>query len=194
MIDLNILKSYRRNSVDYNETMRLRHQISIAKHERNPFFLNFNEFDQILRWKLRNQYGRQKALRNGNTESIIESITLLAFRITHTDKNYELELRLNLLTTIRGVGIGVASAILALCYPGEYAVVDFRGWRQIFGTEKSFFTINDYVQYLKEIKKLARTLNWLPQEVDLAIWEYDRVRNQTSINKKLFNNEPNIRK
>ncbi len=44
----------------------------------------------------------------------------------------------------------------------------------MFGVEKRNFSINDYKRYLKEIKRLAAELGWLPQEVDLAIWEYDR--------------------
>jgi len=113
-------------------------------------------------------------LRSKNTEDIIRDITCLAFNISHEDEDYELELRLRLLTALRGVEIPVASAVLALCYPEQYAVIDFRVWRQIFGVEKRNFSINDYKRYLKEIKRLAAELGWLPQEVDLVIWEYDR--------------------
>lgn len=56
----------------------------------------------------------------------------------------------------------------------DFDETDFRGWRQIFGVKKQYFTLNNYKRYLKEVKRLATKLGWLPQEVDLAIWEYDR--------------------
>ena len=174
MINADVIRVYRRTAADFDEAEQLKEHLHSLKQVRNPFYLDLNDFDRILRWKLRQQYARQKSLRSKNTEGIIKDITCLAFNISHEDEDYELEFRLRLLTTLRGVGIPVASAVLALCYPEQYAVIDFRGWRQIFGVEKRNFSINDYKRYLKEIKILAAELGWLPQEVDLAIWEYDR--------------------
>lgn len=74
-----------------------------------------------------------------------------------------------------GVGVPVASAVLALVFPEKYAVIDFRGWRQVFGEERTTFSVSDYRRYLREIRRLALELEWCVQEVDLAIWEYDRI-------------------
>ena len=177
MIEPNVIRPYR-NAVDFDETEQLKQHLHSLKQIRKPFYLDLNDFDRILRWKLRGQYGRQRSLRSKNTEEIIQKITSLALNISHENKDYELELRFKLLTVLRGVGIPVASAILALCFPEQYAVIDFRGWRQVFGMEKSYFTLNDYKRYLKEVKMLATELGWLPQEVDSAIWEYDRQKNR----------------
>jgi hypothetical protein len=178
MIDANVIRAYRGTAVDFDETEQLKKHLHSVKQIRNPFYLDHNDFKEILRWKLRQQYGRGKGLRSKNTEEIIKKITSLALNISHEDKDYELELRFKLLTTLRGVGVPVASAILALCFPEQYAVIDFRGWRQVFGAEKRSFTLNDYKRYLKEVKRLATELEWLPQEVDLAIWEYDRQKSR----------------
>lgn len=174
MINANVIKPFRRNAVDFGETEQLKKHLHLAKQIRNPFYLDLNDFDRILRWKLRQQYGRQEGLRRENTEEIIKKVTSLALNISHEDKEYELELRFKILMALRGVQVPVASAIFSLCFPEQYAVIDFRGWCQIFGEEKRYFTLNDYKRYLKEIKRLATGLGWLPQEVDLAIWEYDR--------------------
>jgi hypothetical protein len=72
------------------------------------------------------------------------------------------------------VGVPVASAVLALVFPEEYAVIDFRGWRQLFDEEKTVFFTPDYKKYMREIRRLANELGWHAQEVDHAIWEYDR--------------------
>jgi len=137
-------------------------------------FLTAAEFDEILKWKLRRQYGRQCSLRAANTDEVIRVVTGLALTIAHNDKDYELELRVGILCALRGVGVPVASAVLALVYPDEYAVIDFRGWRQVFDEEPTGFSISGYKRYMQEVRRLSQELGWPAQEVDLAIWEYDR--------------------
>jgi hypothetical protein len=167
------------SAVDFGDAEALKSKLAKLRAQRHPFFLTASDFDDILRWKLRQQYGRQRGLRGLNTGEIVRSITGLAFTITHHDKDYELELRVAVLCALRGVGVPVASAILALTLPEEYAVIDFRGWRQVFDEYKTTFSIPDYKKYLHEIHQLAAELGWAAQEVDLAIWEYDRRQSQT---------------
>ncbi|NQS90632.1 hypothetical protein HQ584_12685 [Patescibacteria group bacterium] len=174
MIDAKSLKPYRKAAEDYEKTEEIKNYIQSLKDTRDPFYLNSEEFDRILRWKLRQQYERQKKIRSKNTDDLIRAVTSIALTISHDDEDYKLDLRFKLLMVLRGVGVPVASAILALCFPEKYAVIDFRGWRQFFGEDKRYFSIKDYKKYMKEIKRLANELGWLPQEVDLAIWEYDR--------------------
>ena len=168
------IESLRTSSDDFCITQRLKSKFARLRVERCPFFLTAAEFNQILKWKLRSQYGRQRARRTANTDEVIRAITGFALTITHEDKDYELELRLGMLCTLRGVGVPVASAVLALVFPDKYTVIDFRGWRQVFEEERSAFSISQYKRYLCKVRRLAQELNWLVQEVDLAIWEYDR--------------------
>ena len=102
-------------------------------------------------------------------------ITKAAFAITHVDPNYETVLKLKILSTLTGVATRVASAILTLCYPEQFAVIDFRNWRQINGFEKSetSYTPNDYLDYLHKIRQYAQKYDVTPQEMDLAIWQKD---------------------
>jgi len=179
MITASQIAPYRTASPDYPETERLKNLFRRLRSKRQPFFLTLDEFDQILRWKLRNQYNRQHNRRLANTDEVIRAVTSLALTIMHEDRDYEVELRLNLLCALRGVGISVASAVLALVFPKKYAVIDYRGWRQIFLEKKNGFTINQYKKYLLEIRRLAEELDWDPQEVDLAIWKYDRRHSST---------------
>lgn len=176
MITASQIAHLRTSSDDKAE--RLKTQFAQLRAERRPFFLTAAEFEEILKWKLRRQYGRQRALRAGNTDEVIRAVTSLALTITHNDKDYELELRVGILWALRGVGVPVASAVLALVYPDDYAVIDFRSWRQIFSKDKertSFsFSISNYKQYMQEIRRLSQELGWTPQEVDLAIWQYDK--------------------
>lgn len=175
MITAELIVPFRFSSDDYVLTEQIKSHLAQARRERQPFFLTLAEFDEILHWKLRGQYERQREWRRPNTDDVIRIVTRAALSVTHDDPDYEIELRTGVLCTLRGVGIPVASAVFALAFPEKYAVIDFRGWRQVFDELKSTFSIADYKRYMREIRTLARELGWLPQEVDLAIWEYDRV-------------------
>jgi thermostable 8-oxoguanine DNA glycosylase len=165
---------FRRASDDYDETERLKSQFACLRQQRQPFYLTASEFEEILKWKLRGQLGRQRKVRAANTDEIIRAVTGLALTITHSDKEYELELRVRLLCALRGVAVPVASAVLALVFPEDYAVIDFRGWRQVFAESRTTFSIPDYKKYTQEVRRLSKELGWPVQEVDLAIWEYDK--------------------
>jgi len=90
----------------------------------------------------------------------------------------KLELRVGILCTLRGVGAPIASAVLALVFPEKYAVIDFRGWRQVFGAERRHGSLANYKRYLRDARRLALELGWPIQEVDLVIWHNDTIHNQ----------------
>ena len=169
------LVPHRTSSDDYTLTEHLKVHFAQMKQERRPMYLTLDELDRVLQWKLRGQYGRQRDRRKANTDDVIRVVTGAALSIEHPDKDYEIELRFGILCALRGVGVPVASAILALVFPERFAVIDFRGWRQVFGEEKTVFSVSDYKRYLPKIQNLAQELGWPVQEVDLAIWEYDRI-------------------
>lgn len=176
MVEASVLVPYRNGPEDYADTEELKGKLKRLRAERKPFYLSASELDEILRWKLRGQYGRGEALRVGNTDEVVRAVTTGALSISHDDLDYLLDLRVNILCAIRGMGVPVASAVLALVFPEDYCVVDFRGWRQVFGEDKRTFSLRDYKRYLNEIRKLQAELpGWSVQEIDGAIWEKDRV-------------------
>ncbi len=174
MITVDQIKDLREAASGFEKTKLLKIKLAGLRQERQPLFLTAEEFDEILQWKLDTQYGRRKAHRIKNTDEIIRAVTGLALNITHEDEDYELELRIDILSSLRGVATPVASAVLTIVYPEKYAVIDFRNWRQIFGVRKNSFSVGDYKRYMKEMRRLAKELDWSIQEVDQAIWEYDR--------------------
>lgn len=165
---------YKNNYDDYETTQRLLSLFKTLKAERLPFYLTAQEFDLILRWKLRGQYGRGVGVRSQNTDNIIRTITESVFKIKHDNDNYETKMRIDILSIIPGVSIPVASAILTLVEPTKYTVIDFRVWRAMFDEDKKLFSYNEYARYRSRVVAFADELDWTPQEVDAAIWEYDR--------------------
>ena len=92
MITASDIEPLRASSSDFAETERLKAKFAELASRRQPLFLTAGDFDQILKWKLRSQYGRQRARRAANTDQIIRAVTQLALSITHPDKDYEFEL------------------------------------------------------------------------------------------------------
>lgn len=133
MIDIKNLKSYYNVSEDFRKTKNLILKIYELKKIRKPFYLERANFEEILKWKLRNQYGRKKRYRDKRlSDDIIKKITSLALNLDHENEEFEIEYRLKLLSVLPGVDIPVASSILTLCFPEKYGVLDFRVWRTLF--------------------------------------------------------------
>ena len=80
----------------------------------------------------------------------------------------ELRIRTGVLTALPGVGVPVASAILALVDPETYGVLDFRAWRQVFPKKRVDYSVSGYLRYMQKIWPLVDELQWTAQEVDLA--------------------------
>jgi len=176
MIKAHDLQRLRTASPDYAETEALKAEFRERRLGRTPFFLTGAELDRVFQWKLRGQYGRQSARRMRNSEDAYHAVTEAVFKVVNPQFEYECMIRLGLLSVLPGVGVPVASAVLALTEPQQYCVVDFRGWRTVFGEERQSFSIADYLRYGAEVARLAADLGWPVQEADLAIWEYDRRR------------------
>jgi len=161
---------------DNQKTKNLIFEFSKLKNDRKEFYLQLTELEKILEWKLIGQYYRLKVIREiNNTNENVIAITKAAFSITHVDKDIETKIRLKLLTVLSGVEIAVASAILTICFPEKYAVIDFRNWRQMYKAQekKTNHSPNDYLIYLSEIKIMAENYGFSTQEIDIAIWQKD---------------------
>jgi len=139
--------------------------------ERHPFFLTGEELNRVFRWKLRGQHERTAAQRARNTEAAYRAVSLAVFQIVGLDLEYESVVRLGLLTALTGVGVPIASAVLALAEPQKYCIVDRRGWRALFGKEKESFSPVDYWSYRKAVARLGTEMAWTLQETDIAIRE-----------------------
>ena len=117
--------------------------------------LSRDEFLEICRWKLRDQYGRAARLLESSSQKRIKRITQMALAFKDKDAEFELSGRVKTLSLLPGVGLGVASAILALSFPRKYAPIDPRVWRALFDEERSVFQLADYGRYLDRLSELA---------------------------------------
>jgi thermostable 8-oxoguanine DNA glycosylase len=180
MIKADDIRDLRKASPDYAETEALKAEFRKRREERSPFFLTAEELDRVFHWKLRSQYGRVAGHLAKNSDSEYRAVTKKVFAVVSDVFKDECTVRLKLLVTLHGVGVPIASAILALTEPERYCVIDFRGWRAVFDEERKSFCISHYLKYRNEVARIAADLGWPLQEADLAIWEYDRRRSKRS--------------
>ena len=155
------------------ETNRLLNKFRAKWTDSDSVYLTYSELDEVLKWKLRGQYERTARYRRGLADETVRVVTKAAFGIQLQEKSLELRIRTGVLTGLPGVGVPVASAILALVDPETYGVLDFRAWRQVFPKKKMDDSVSGYLQYMQKIWFLVDELQWTAQEVDLAIWQYD---------------------
>jgi len=177
MITIDDLQPFRTSAPDYAETEALKSRFLALRKTRDPFFLAESEMEEVFRWKLGNQYGRGEELRGTNPAMVYESVTRACFEVRCGSLEYEAKVRIGLLTAVPGIGVPIASAVLALVDPSRYCVIDFRGWRAVFDEDRRSFSIVDYLKYREAVQSLAQDLGWCIQETDLAIWCFDERRN-----------------
>lgn len=177
MISAKVIAPLRGLAPDGDTTEKLKRDFGRLRKERRPFFLGASEFDKILDWKLGSQYGRVSRHRKLLLDTSIPIVTRAAFEVRAAERGETLKIRTGILTALPIVGVPVASAILALVMPEEYGVIDFRGWRQVFGDKRPNFSIPGYLRYMQHVWRLADELSWMPQEVEHAIWYHDRQTN-----------------
>jgi len=127
-------------------------------------------FDRILSWKLRGQRARTEEHRRNVEKQMLNDITACAFKLTHANRECLAAARLKLLSSLPGVGYGVASSMMALVFPEQYGVIDSRVWKVIFDEDRTSFTVPQYLRYMNAVWACAERLRWEPQKVDYFTW------------------------
>jgi len=86
------------------------------------------------------------------------------------------EAKVEVLLPVRGIGISIASAILTVCYPKEFTVLDWRAWEtlqewEVEGLPERYpGKSEEYVQYCQACKRLAEQQNLSLRDLDRALW------------------------
>jgi hypothetical protein len=85
--------------------------------------------------------------------------------------------RMELLTSLRGVGVPMASAILTLVDPKRYGVLDIRAWQLLFAIRSvaanrrgQGFTVAQWLQFLTALRHHARRLGVSARTIEYTLF------------------------
>ena len=130
-------------------------------------YLTKKEFLAVCMWKS----PRPKKRYLENTEEEIKSITKKALSTKFEKRKIEL------LTTLRGVSIPVASAILTIANPKDYGIIDIRVWQLLYFYEEvktkprgAGFNFNNWYSYLMKLRFLAKELNVSVRDIERTLF------------------------
>lgn len=129
------------------------------------------EFLKMCRWK------SPRAVRHYQENSVAEirrvSRAMLA---TRSERR-----RIELLTSLRGVSIPMASAILTLIDPKRYGVIDIRVWQLLFQIKSVKpnprgvgFTFKNWYHYLSKLRSHAREFGVPVRTVEYTLFKCHR--------------------
>lgn len=148
------LAAKRSRDGDLAATERLKARLARARDKRVPFYLTREEFLEICRWKLGEQYSRSSRALESSSAKRVKRVSELAFAVRDRDPDFELAARLAILRLLPGVGLGIASAILGLCYPKRFAPLDAGVWNAVFGEQPNGLDVAGYRRYLTRLREL----------------------------------------
>jgi hypothetical protein len=167
------LRDVSQSGTAWEEASAVKAGLRRVRDSRDPFYLEPADLAPVLKYKLRQQEQRTIKHRRGWSTEVVAAVTRAAFSVKLTDRETELIVRTGILTSLPGVGVPVASAILAMSEPEKYAIIDFRAWKQLFGGSRRSFSTTDYLVYMREVWSLADRLGWQPQLVDWCLWRLE---------------------
>jgi hypothetical protein len=155
-------------------------QLEAAAYEAGEAIRNgehtLSNIETIVRWKSE----RMVHYLIGNSSEAIRSALALA-----ASSNASTEKAVNALVELRGVDIGIASAILSCIYPERYAVLDYRALEALGHARHD---VRFYAEYNAALTHLAECAIVKPQgdlpaptplhALERALWEWSRTHQE----------------
>ena len=131
--------------------------------------LNAFDFYAIVTWKSNRSISKVK---NGLVTAKLTPPTLMAkVSACASDRDRMVEL-----DKVTGIGVPIASAILTVCYPNRFTILDYRAWEALFHFKMvmSQTMPNDiagyFSIYLPVCRAMAIKQNMTLRELDKAMW------------------------
>lgn len=110
---------------------------------------------EVIKWKFEGFKGRQmKVMRRAElTDDIV--LRRVSKLVLNLDKKYD-EYKIDLFCVFDGIGVAVASTILAFYDPENYGVFDIHVWRELFGKQpKNLHTTSNCLHLINELRKIG---------------------------------------
>jgi len=151
---------------------------SVSPRFRRDGTLNARGFFAIIVWKSnRTKTKIAKGLRHAGTmpEELLHRVSAEGDRLR----------QVQILTSVKGIGLPMASAILTVCYPDEFTVLDYRAWKTLRQMSVPGLpagkptSARAYLQYCEACRQLAKRVGVSLRDLDRALsaksWEEDLI-------------------
>ena len=109
-------------------------------------------------------------------ETALRHITKMALQLSEDLDIYKIKV----LNSLRGLGPARASVILSFYNPSRYGVFNWRVWEQLFPDEGNSYSPEDYVRFLKELRKRSDETGVKVRDIEFALWKLDKESNSHS--------------
>lgn len=127
------------------------------------------DFFAIVTWKS----NRTKTKIKSGLAKCGKSVSSLMYEVSAAAAPEE---KVEALLQIWGIGLALASAILSVCYPEEYTVLDYRAWETLQEAAVEGLPprypqeVEEYLQYCRVCKRLAAERSLPLRDLDRALW------------------------
>jgi hypothetical protein len=122
-----------------------------------------DELRMVTKWKAPRSAGRIET----NSEQYVNEITRFAFQESNE------RARVEVLTTLDGVGWPMASVILHFYHKEPYSILDYRAlWSASLKVSPHQYHFNVWWVYVQFCRKVAERNNVDMRTLDRALWQY----------------------
>lgn len=177
MIKINII-DFEKYLKKYDETTGLYPEklMEIGQKYDNKGYLTKTELYQLAHLNsTRSSYHVKK-----NPADRVKKVTKAAYEL---DDDF---CRLALYTSLMGIGIPTASAVLTSLNSKKHCVIDTRVWASLyhlnyFEKEKESFKADDYLKIINIVRKMASEVDYSPAEIGYALFAYDVINREGNL-------------
>jgi thermostable 8-oxoguanine DNA glycosylase len=127
------------------------------------------DFFAIVTWKANRAKTRvKKGLLDAG-----KSVRQLMKEVSQADSPVD---KVEILCNVKGIGIPIASAILSVCYPTRFTVLDYRAWKTLEQAsvegipEHPPRDAQSYLQYCEACRRFADRMGLSLRRLDHALW------------------------
>lgn len=157
------LKELIKNNLNTPETKEAQDLINLLSDVKEKGFFTKEQFYKVAMWKT----PRPKNYYLSNSKELIEQISRLALSTNSEDE------KINVLLSLNGVSIAVASSLLTIINPKDYGIIDIRVWQLLHLYEEvknkpggQGFNLEDYKNYLLILREYAKQFNINVRDVE----------------------------
>lgn len=152
-------------------------------------FFSKKQFLEVAMWKS----PRPKNHYLNNSEEVILETSRRALSLDDE------RIRMGILTTLNGVSIAVASALLTIINPKQYGVIDIRVWQLLFlyGEVKTKpqgqgFNVDDWTDYLSVLRRYALEFEVNVRDIERVCFFYHKKMQEGLLYEPVKNNTPRV--